>query len=264
MKKLFVHAAISLVIPAKQLIGQSDSSQHLIVVDTGYHQTVVAPSSGRLRPAYAIIPATLITYGVLSLNVGALKDVNEYFQRSIWIDNPHSKTSIDNYLQWAPGVALYGLRLAGVNGHDNVRDMSIIYGTSILLNSTATHVVKAISNEWRPDGSDNKSFPSGHTSNAFVAAELIRLEYKHCSPWYGIAGYAVAATTGYFRMYNNKHWFGDIIAGAGFGILSTDIVWWTYPSIKRWLFPKERSSATMILPYYDAMMGAGIGLVHRF
>ena len=48
------------------------------------------------------------------------------------------------------------------------------------------------------------SFPSGHTANAFCGAELMRIEYGN---WVGLAGYAVAVTTGVMRMYNERHWW---------------------------------------------------------
>ena len=44
-------------------------------------------------------------------------------------------------------------------------------------------------------------------------------EYKDVSVWYGISGYIVATGTGFFRIYNNKHWLTDVAAGAGIGIL---------------------------------------------
>ena len=41
---------------------------------------------------------------------------------------------------------------------------------------------------------------------------------------------------GFLRMYNNKHWLSDVVAGAGIGIMSTKIAYWIYPVIKRKLF----------------------------
>jgi len=128
--------------------------------------------------------------------------------------------------------------------------------------SSVVFSVKKVSGEWRPDGSDQLSFPSGHTANAFAAAEFLRQEYKGVSPWYGVAGYVVAGATGYLRMYNNKHWLGDIAAGAGVGIISTDLAYYIYPYIKRKIF-KNRSVSTMVMPQYQN--GAlGLGLVHTF
>jgi hypothetical protein len=46
-------------------------------------------------------------------------------------------------------------------------------------------------------------------------------EYKDVSIWYGISGYVVATGTGFFRMYNDRHWLTDVAAGAGIGILCT-------------------------------------------
>jgi membrane-associated phospholipid phosphatase len=90
----------------------------------------------------------------------------------------------------------------------------------------------------------------------------MRQEYKDVSPWYGVAGYAMAAATGYLRMYNNKHWLSDVVAGAGVGIMSAKLVYWIYPVIKRKLF-KDKDVTTMVMPTYQD--GAiGLGLVHHF
>ncbi len=81
----------------------------------------------------------------------------------------------------------------------------------------------------RPDGTTANSFPSGHTTNAFVAAEFLHQEYKHRSGWYSVAGYSVAGATGVLRMLNNRHWLSDVLAGAGIGMLSTKAVYLAYP-----------------------------------
>ncbi|MBC7868474.1 MAG: phosphatase PAP2 family protein, partial [Gloeobacteraceae cyanobacterium ES-bin-316] len=128
--------------------------------------------------------------------------------------------------------------------------------------TTTIFSVKKISQQLRPDGSNYFSFPSGHTAEAFASAEFLYQEYKNVSPWYGVAGYAMAATTGYLRMYNNKHWLGDVMAGAGIGILSTKVAYWIYPTIKRKLF-KNKSMNTMIMPWYQSGIG-GISLIYSF
>lgn len=50
---------------------------------------------------------------------------------------------------------------------------------------------------------------------------MLAKEYGHKSPWVGIGAYSVA--TGLMRMANNKHWLSDVLAGAGIGILSTEL-----------------------------------------
>lgn len=104
----------------------------------------------------------------------------------------------------------------------------------------------------RPDGSAFNSFPSGHTATAFVGAEVLRREYWHVSPWIGITGYAVAAGTGFLRMYNNRHWLTDVLAGAGIGILSVEIAYWLYPTLSKAIFPKSYKQKLNLLPYVSS------------
>jgi membrane-associated phospholipid phosphatase len=53
------------------------------------------------------------------------------------------------------------------------------------------------------------------------------------SPWYGFAGYTVATATGTLRMLKNAHWFSDVVAGAGIGILTTRFTYFAYPLLKK-------------------------------
>jgi membrane-associated phospholipid phosphatase len=66
-----------------------------------------------------------------------------------------------------------------------------------------------------------RSFPSGHTTSAFAAAAAVSSETSRWWPgtrWViGPILYAGAALTGVSRMYNNRHWMSDVLAGAGVG-----------------------------------------------
>jgi hypothetical protein len=210
-----------------------------------------------------IVPSALVAYGVFSLNNSSLSSVNDKFKEEIYSErSSKQKTHIDNYLPFLPIVAVYSLNALGIEGKNNFRDRTMILGLSGIIMGTAVISIKNISKETRPDGSDNYSFPSGHTAAAFATAEFMRQEYKDVSPWYGVAGYAAAAATGYLRMYNNKHWMGDVAAGAGIGIMSTKLAYWIYPVIKRTLF-KNKEVSTIVMPtYQDGSFG--FGLVHRF
>ncbi|SHM77564.1 phosphatase PAP2 family protein [Chitinophaga sp. CF418] len=210
-----------------------------------------------------LVPATFIVYGVASLGVNGLKGVNNHVKEEIYLEGSRKVHHIDNYLQYAPGLVVYGLNIAGIKGKNNFGDRTAIYAmANIIMGSTVT-VTKHLTHEKRPDGSNYLSFPSGHTATAFAAAEFMMREYQDVSIWYGVAGYAMAATTGYLRMSNNRHWFGDIVAGAGVGILSTELAYYLYPSVKRIFQPKKTDLANVILPTYQ--QGAfGLSMVHTF
>jgi hypothetical protein len=197
-----------------------------------------------------VVPALCVAYGFSSLNNSKLKGINMEIKDEIYLENPHKKSGIDNYLQFTPAALVYGLNIAGIKGKNSLADRTMIYGISNIILSLTVLSLKKIMVVPRPDGSAVSSFPSGHTAEAFVSAEFLMQEYKGKSPWYGMAGYAIAAATGYMRMYNNKHWLGDVIAGAGIGIASAKISYWLYPRIKDKIF-KGRATGTMVLPAYQ-------------
>ncbi len=209
-----------------------------------------------------IAPGILMLYGFLSLETEGLESFNQTMKNEMWVERPHKKITIDNYLMYAPAAAVYGLNALGIKGRHNFRDRSMIYLMSTAIMTSSVFGIKKLTHEIRPDGTDYYSFPSGHTAQAFMSAEFLRQEYKDVSPWYGIAGYVVAGTTGAMRMYNNRHWMGDVLAGAGVGIASAKLAYWIYPTIKRKLF-KDKPMNTMVMPYYQKG-GGGLSMVYHF
>lgn len=149
-----------------------------------------------------------------------------------------------------PAAAVYALNLAGIKGKHNLTDATFLYLSAMTIMGGSTFIVKNTSHRQRPDGSSFNSFPSGHTASAFAAAEFLRQEYKDVSPWYGYAGYAVATATGALRLYNNKHWLSDVIAGAGFGIASTKLAYFIYPYVKK-LFNGQKNTGLSIAPFHQ-------------
>ena len=101
--------------------------------------------------------------------------------------------------------------------------------------STTVKTLKKTTKIERPDGSNNDSFPSGHTAMAFMGAEFLYQEYKDVSIWYGVSGYVIASATGVLRIYNNKHWLTDVATGAGIGILGTKVAYWVQPYITKYI-----------------------------
>lgn len=188
-----------------------------------------------------VVPSALITYGFVARGSDALKKIDTSIKKNVTAKNFH--TTIDNYLDWAPGMAVYALNALGIKGKHNFRDRTITYLLSNIIVAITVQSLKKITKELRPDGSDYNSFPSGHTAVAFAGAAFLNQEYKHLSTWYGFAGYTVATATGILRIYNNEHWFRDVIAGAGVGILSTKMAYWLEPKIATLLFKKRSSSS---------------------
>lgn len=194
----------------------------------------------------ALIPVALIGLGFLSKERG-LKQI-QAFDQTI-----HSFSSFFkpvNMARFAPAVLVYGLNFSGVKGLHNFRDRSIIYLTSQAISTTLTYTLKHSFKEMRPDSSDILSFPSGHSAIAFSAAHFFYREYREKNIWLSIAAYPIAIFSAANRVANNKHWFGDVAAGAGIGILSTETAYWLFPKIKKLLKKNKPGTNLMVLPYY--------------
>lgn len=196
-----------------------------------------------------IIPSTMIGFGVIGLESHTLKSINSDTKKEI-LENIDRKFTIDNFTQYSSPLAVYALNAFGIKGKNRLLDRTIILGTAYIIMGGTVNLIKLTGDVERPDGTSSNSFPSGHTATAFMGAEFLYQEYKDVSIWYGVAGYAVAAGTGIFRLYNNRHWVTDIAAGAGIGILSTKIAYWLHPIIKKTIFKDKKNTNGIVAPFY--------------
>lgn len=197
-----------------------------------------------------ITPTILVSYGFVSLGNKAIRNLDYNIKAELKANHPNFSTSVDDYLQYAPLIAIYGLDIAGVKGKNKVLDQMALMLITTGITTAFVTPIKYQTKRLRPDDSSNNSFPSGHTATAFAAAEMLNQEFKDISVWYGYGGYAVAIATGTLRMYNNKHWLSDVIAGAGFGILSTKLTYLVYPHLKKLIHSKPQSN-TLFTPSYQ-------------
>jgi membrane-associated phospholipid phosphatase len=219
----------------------------------------IKPHNLKFKTNQLIIPAALFTYGIIAIESDYLKLVNIELRDELK-ESIDEKVTIDDFTQYAPAVSVYALNNLGIKGKNNLRDRTIILGTSYLLMGSSVYALKNITKIERPDGSSNNSFPSGHTATAFAGAEFLWQEYKDVNIWYGITGYAVATGTGLFRIYNVRHWLSDVAMGAGIGILTTKIAYWIFPYVDNHIFKSNKKvHSTMIAPFYNGnQMGIGM------
>ena len=121
--------------------------------------------------------------------------------------------------QASAGLATYGIAKAVRNQKAAVVGRDIVRAQ--LLSQTMVQTVKYTVRRPRPDRSNNKSFPSGHSASAFATATVLQRHYgwKIGIPAYGLGGYIALA-----RMAWNRHHATDIVMGAGFGIASARTV----------------------------------------
>ncbi|MDO7853313.1 phosphatase PAP2 family protein [Hymenobacter convexus] len=204
------------------------------------------------------IPAVMITYGAITAqgDAGINHDARTFVQKQFRPVN----TMIDNTVIFLPYLELGAVALAGVESrNDRINTLLIIAkGEAIMLAST--FAVKYLANETRPNGADNLSFPSGHTAQAFLAASIVHTEFRDKSQWYGIGAYTIATSVAALRMINDKHWQSDVVAGAGFGILSAHLAYLSHRN--RW-GRKSIGRDIGMAPAYFGSGASGVSLTWR-
>ncbi|MBR1625774.1 MAG: phosphatase PAP2 family protein [Bacteroidales bacterium] len=152
------------------------------------------------------------------------KDVNFRQMRQETI--PYFNYDYDTYLQFVPLGMTFALKSFNIKSHSSWGQL--VAGTllSYLLGYGTAKIFKENYEELRPDWGGLKSFPSGHTTIAFINASILSKEYKNSDyPWLSIVGYTMATVTGLSRVANNRHWMHDVLAGAGIGMLATEMAY---------------------------------------
>ena len=241
-----------LVLFQGQTFGKTNSVDSLYKTGT---VTCFHDNTHKLKWQEVAIPATLAGISALYVQDGCFKRQRTAVQNALSAKGKN-KFKADDYVQYLPMTVGYGLGFCGVKPKHSLKDRTIILTMSYATMAIVVRSMKLAFNEKRPDSNATNSFPSGHTATAFMGAQFLYEEYKDVSPWIGYAGYAVAATTGYLRIYNNRHYLNDVIAGACFGVLSTKFAYWLYPK----LFRKSdcaRGASIVGLPCYSS---DGIGM----
>lgn len=200
------------------------------VEDPVAHPLVNEPVLVWQKPLPAVAVTATFAAGISPLFFDMPSRYNKLVREEVqlWRKNSFGFKScgIDNYIQYFSLGAVHVLDFAGVESRHT--SWSLVRRTvgSVFFVTLFAQTMKRSVDEWRPNHISTTSFPSGHTAFAMSGAEMLRLEYGQTSPLIPAAGFVVAAVTGFLRIYNDRHWLGDVMAGAAVGVLSADLSYW--------------------------------------
>lgn len=196
--------------------------------------------SPRFRLREQLVPLGLISGGLAIEAAGVKKSMQDWF--------PRTETRADDYLRYVPVVMLYGSDILGSRHRSNAFNQTKFLLISVAATGLITQAIKKLTSITRPNGG-NLSFPSGHTSEAFAIATVLYNESKDYDPLLAYSGYLFSAATGVLRITNNRHWVSDVLAGAGLGMLVTNLVYFFEP-LNNW-DPLKLDGKAQITPLID-------------
>ncbi len=129
------------------------------------------------------------------------------------------------FTQIGSAIAALAIALVLFSANDRLLAYELVLGTLTLW--LVVDLVKAVVHRSRPfirlaqarivgHPVGGRSFPSGHTSQAFFMATLMT-QHFHASAWLVSLLYAIALLVGITRMYVGAHYPRDVLAGAILG-----------------------------------------------
>ena len=215
--KLYLFFALSFLMGKGTFAQSSDSLQLL--------------EKPKFEPKKLYVPLGLMTVGLAS--EGKIKqEVYDWRQEQM----PNFRNKFDDYLHFVPHAAVYGFEWLGMQPKTDWKNRAAIHIKGELMTLGAVYILKKVIDNKRPDGTV-MSFPSGHAANAFAGATILSIEYQKNHPWVPYVAYGVATGVGVMRVANNRHYISDVLFGAGLGILSMKLAYWTHQY--KWNKPKS-------------------------
>ncbi|MBK8809049.1 MAG: phosphatase PAP2 family protein [Bacteroidales bacterium] len=229
----------------------SDSLQHADSIkkftNRGYFKSYITDVGEVLKAPLPNSRKNILLFGVF----GTALTTSYFFDESVkaW-SSEHKHRSIDVLCQYVfepYGSGLYPLIITGsmyaigsIIKDDKLRYTSMNTLKAVVISGAIARIYKISFRRERPSTAssnsewfksiNNNSFISGHTTLAFAVSSMLFLEYKK-TVWIPVVSSILALGAGYSRIYEDKHWLSDILAGAIIGYGTAYVV---YKS-KSWL-----------------------------
>lgn len=166
------------------------------------------------------IPAAgALVFGVTDLD----DEVSDWAVDNAPVFGSHAKSSSDTLRDVATASYVVTALLAPSDSLKSRASGFLVGGSALMIDRYTVDGLKQITGRERPDGSNDRSLPSGHTSLASTSVNMAvgNLSYVDMPGWTrlvtNVGLYGTAAATGWARIEAGEHYPSDTLAGYAIG-----------------------------------------------
>lgn len=169
---------------------------------------------GHLKPSF--VDGIDVTGGLILLTGAAASlAATEYDQKvkRFFNKKPRLGTNLTSFGN-SFGTRYLNIMIAGVqmiwDPSNGMAHLEALLGTNVMV-----FMMKKSIHRTRPNGANEDSFPSGHTSSAFSSSGSLSYAYGWKA---AIPAYTLTTLTILARLEDNKHWLSDLLMATSIGI----------------------------------------------
>jgi len=195
-------------------------------ISPGWKQVGVSASSAALQTETWAPLATAVLLAI----TGADSKIQEwaYQNTPVFGSVDKARNASDDFVKVSTWIYLSSVILTPSGNEFSVlllnKTKGLAVGVSAIVSTQfLTSKIKTLSGRQRPDSSDNRSFPSGHTSAVAANTMLTRrnIEYMTLAPWaensLKIGLNTMTLATAWARIEGNSHYPTDVLFGVALG-----------------------------------------------
>jgi hypothetical protein len=218
-----------------QTVGDCDALTPALVTDAG--QVIQQPTGPPPTPRHTGLKALVRDLGqdvlylpskenLLWVGVGgglalavhpADDEVNESLVNSEFAHDLFGPGRVLGSLPLLLGTATTTYIVGRVRDQPRVSHVGMDLVEALAISEMVTQTLKFATHRERPDGSNERSFPSGHAADTFAFATALE---RHLG-WRGaVPAYALASYVAISRLPANRHWLSDAVFGSAIGIIA--------------------------------------------
>ncbi len=173
----------------------------------------------KMKRVFVITVLLCAFIGAWSQDVAQLYSLRTGWQPT-WVADKDENGLLVDGAQYVPLVFPWVVKAFGQPTRSGWGRMATSQAIGVVMMAGCVEGLKCVAGEVRPDATNDRSFPSGHTAWTFLGAAMVGRELGWRSQWYTFGAYTFASAMAMQRVVDCRHFPVDVAGGALIGVVT--------------------------------------------